>query len=213
MRLGITVTALAMLCLTGQQARPQVITADLIADSIAYRFTAPDTIEIDAFFSFYNSFDRDSSLSSDITIFLDGIQVHWSPLDIDASEAVCREDPLCKPEMCDAIIIQGEARVINCKWGQTIPPDSFEVCVCWGGWGFHVAAPYSGETQISFALDSMDGVTEADETNNEISLVIHPIPALGRPTLVLLTLLLILAGSIIARRRVARTVRGPNLRI
>jgi hypothetical protein len=187
MRLSITVIVLGFLCIASQQARPQIVTADLEADSIAYSFPTPDSIEIAVFFSFYNSFEHDSILSSDITILLDGVPVHWSPLDIDASEAVCLEDPDCNPEMCDAIVTPGKAEVINCKWVkyEGWPHDSIPHydCVCWGKWSLWRRGLYSNETQISFILDSMDGVIEANEANNEMSLAIHPVPALRRSPL------------------------------
>jgi len=210
MKFRIAVAVLMTLGVANQPAGSQVTTIDLIADSIAYSFPAPDSIQVDAVFSIYNSFERDSTLLSDVTLFLDGIAADWSPLDIDASEAVCREDPDCKPEMCDAIVGQGEATVINCKWARPVPMDSIWICVCWGSWHIRFNAEYAGQSHISFLLDSANEVIEANEANNEISVEIEPIPTLGRPALAVLAALLVLVGVVMALRRVRRVAWRPS---
>lgn len=148
---------------------------DLQADSIICDFPYPDTISITVHFSIRSGMLVDSFFVTDMGIFLDGIPVNSSPLEIFDVEDICNDKNQgeCYGD-CEIQYLPSDEPVAGeCKWLN----DTLLVrCHCRekGIWST-ISASYQGQTTITFELDMSGSIDEPYEDNNYLSISLMPV--------------------------------------
>ncbi len=147
---------------------------DLQADTIMYDFPYPDTISITVAFSVRSGLLVDSFFVTDMGIFLDGVPVHSSLLEISDVEDICNEKEQvdCYGD-CTLQLNPSGSEVGQCRW---INDTLFVRCHCRkkGTWS-PFSASYQGQTTITFELDMGGSIDEPDEFNNYLSISLVPV--------------------------------------
>ncbi len=149
---------------------------DVRADSIAFSYPHPDSIRVEAFYTILSATPAETFYDCDIGVFLDGIPVDVSGMEIGCTLDACygKKEADCEGDC--TVTLNGNTASGTCIYWKD-PMDTFFVaCVCSAGirriWGL----PYAGEDVLSFQLDIGNTILELDETNNFYAV---PIGAIG----------------------------------
>ncbi|MBN1163555.1 MAG: hypothetical protein JXB45_03175 [Candidatus Krumholzibacteriota bacterium] len=167
------VLAAAMVIASIPSARVQPVQEqwiDLRADSIIFSYPHVDSIRVEALFTILTSSPRDTFYFCHIGVFLDGIPVEISELEIDDLMGPCfgKAEADCDGPCTE--IIDGKTKEGTCIFWKDPHDTVFAACVCSVGirsiWGF----PYASQNVLSLELDLGGEVMEIDETNNFYSM-------------------------------------------
>ncbi|HSG27066.1 MAG TPA: hypothetical protein VLA34_01205 [Candidatus Krumholzibacterium sp.] len=149
---------------------------DIRADSIAFSYPHPDSIRVEAFYTILSATPAETYYDCDIGVFLDGIPVDLSGMEIGWPFDDCfgKEEADCEGDC--TVTIDGNTASGTCVFWKDPWDTIFATCVCSAGirriWGLS----YAGEDILSFELDIGNTIPERDETNNSWAV---PIGAIG----------------------------------
>jgi hypothetical protein len=149
---------------------------DLQADSITYSFPAPDSILVVAHFSLRNAMTVGAVLNTDLAIYLDGVNAFSAPLTISNALDPCfgKSEADCEGD-CEKEIVGKGTEEGWCEFWKDPRDTLFATCTCRVWSDLWSISRYSGESTVSFEMDTGNQILEPYEDNNFCTVAVQPV--------------------------------------
>jgi hypothetical protein len=158
---------------------------DVEVTGLVFTFPVPGTIQLTAQLTLHNTLTSPAVYATDIEFYLDANLVATKEVVMAPSGSNCTgQDPGCSLIICD--IPNGVHCTMWMTWlagGGCDPSDPegtcipIEICACPLYVEIDTTSSHSGEFTATAVYDPANQVTEADETNNSLTVAIGPVPS------------------------------------